>query len=175
MNMIVCYYLTILIKLIRLSIINSVLIRKVIFTVFIIKNIKILKELLFNKIITPLKLIAMPKINPKHAKRVSTYSSDASESDTKSRKTKGLGRICSVKGCKNLSIHSLSLVQYQPSIGAAKLELKPLKGTRKLNICKNHYKSIKKYKKKDDKILKPNKFQGGTKKFKREKLQARLE
>ena len=117
----------------------------------------------------------MPKMNPKHAKRESRFTSDSDNFASKDRKTKTLSRICAVKDCTEFAIHTLSIVQYQPSLGAAKLELKPMKGARKFNICKEHYKAIKKYKKKDDKILKPSKFQTGNKKYKREKMQTRLE
>jgi hypothetical protein len=137
--------------------------------------LKFLRKYLYYKLIKPLKLIDMPKSNPKHAKRALKLSQDSDDLLTKRKSSKGIGRKCSIKNCKDTSIHSLSLQQYQPSIGAAKLELKPLKGARKFNVCKKHYKAIKKYKKKDDKILKPSKFQDGSNKFKQGRYQARLE
>ena len=116
----------------------------------------------------------MPKKNPKH-KRKSLTTSKELEMDDPKKKTSRLMKICSVRGCKEESIHALSIVEYDSSVKGAGLELKPLKGSRRFRICKIHYKKIKKLKKKNEKLLKPNRFQDTGKKMKSGKIQNRLE
>ena len=117
----------------------------------------------------------MPKKNPKHQKKSLTSSTDLEADAQKKKGITRLKNICSVRGCKEESIHALSIIEYEPSVKGAGLELKPLKGSRRFRICKIHYKKIKKLKKKNEKLLKPSRFQDAGKKMKSGKIQNRLE
>lgn len=123
-------------------------------------------------LITCLNLMKMPKKNPKHQRK--SLTSDLETDDPKKKVTR-LMKTCSVKGCKEESVHALSVAEYGPSVKGAGLELKPLKGSRRFRICKIHYKKIKKLKKKNEKLLKPSRFQDSGKKMKSGKIQSRLE
>lgn len=117
-------------------------------------------------------MMKMPKKNPKHQRK--SLTTDLETDDPKKKVTR-LMKICSVKGCKEESVHALSVVEYESSVKGAGLNLKPLKGSRRFRICKIHYKKIKKLKKKSEKLLKPSRFQDSGKKMKSGKIQSRLE
>lgn len=117
----------------------------------------------------------MPKKNPKHQRKSLITSTDLEGDDPKKKKFARLKNICSVRGCKEESIHALSVIEYDSSVKGAGLELKPLRGSRRFRICKIHYKKIKKLKKKNEKLLKPSRFQDTGKKMKSGKIQNRLE
>lgn len=98
----------------------------------------------------------MPKKNPKHLKKTRSPPSNLSALGKKKiaavKKQKLNIKKCSVEGCDRPSVHSLSLMEYQTSIDKAGLKMIIPKGSRKFNICKEHYKAIKTHKKKEDKI-----------------------
>ena len=88
---------------------------------------------------------------------------------------KPTSKLCHIKGCFKESIHTLSISEYEPAIKKTGLNIQKQKGARRFNICKDHYKKMKRAKKQDDKLLKP-KFSAGPQKLpKREKIQKFLE
>ena len=120
----------------------------------------------------------MPKKNPKHIPKASNLTLSPRlkkrpipEASTK----KPLSKTCQIKGCTKESIHTLSLTEYEPSIKKMGLTIKAQKGARRFNICKDHYKDVKKARKKDEKYSKPQ-FESRSQKMpKREKIQSFLE
>ena len=68
---------------------------------------------------------------------------------------KPTSRTCHIKGCFKESIHTLSISEYEPSIKKLGLTIRKQKGARRFNICKDHYKKMKKAKKKDEKYTRP--------------------
>ena len=66
-------------------------------------------------------------------------------------------------------------MEYEPAIKKMGLSIKVQQGVHRFNICKEHYKSVKKTRKKDEKYRKPQ-FESKSQKIpKREKIQAFLE
>jgi len=118
--------------------------------------------------------IIMPKMNPKHKPKTSSLA--IKKTGTKRRAIpsastkKPLTKKCGIKGCVKDSIHTLSISEYEPSIKKIGLTLRKQKGARRFNICKDHYKKMKKAKKKDEKLTKPH-FVTDTQKIpKRDKI-----
>ncbi|MHA1821615.1 MAG: hypothetical protein ACTSU2_02295 [Promethearchaeota archaeon] len=119
----------------------------------------------------------MPKKNPKHRKRSHELPDNLpSLGKRKLEKAKGIvKKTCDIDGCKSPSIHSLSLVEYESAVKKAGLKLDIKSGARKFNICKEHYKKIKTFKKKEDKFTRPSFNEFKTKVPKRNKTQKLLE
>lgn len=118
----------------------------------------------------------MPKKNPKHQAQQRDLAKTNTPTD------KGKGKItpkeigCNVVGCKNPSIHSLSKQEWDSAISKAGLDLELATGSRKFNVCKEHYKAIKNVKKKDEKLIKHDKFGFGDQKAPRkDKIQRFME
>jgi hypothetical protein len=59
-------------------------------------------------------------------------------------------RVCSIEGCKNDVERSLPLEKYDSILKVASLKLKDTK-SRRLFVCRDHYKILKKYTKKEEK------------------------
>ncbi|MHA1793701.1 MAG: hypothetical protein ACTSVI_13745 [Promethearchaeota archaeon] len=87
----------------------------------------------------------MPKKNPKKKRESKVETSRAETSK------KGGTRTCNIKDCNKPAVRSLSRQEYETYMKDAGLELKSRK-ERKIYPCAEHYKMIKKKKKKDDKI-----------------------
>jgi hypothetical protein len=126
-------------------------------------------------------VIIIPKKNPKHKPKSSTL---AIKKSSKSKRralipsastTKPTNKTCHIKGCFKESIHTLSISEYEPAIKKIGLTIRKQKGARRFNICKEHYKKMKKAKKEQDKYLKPQFNSGSQKHPKPEKIQKFLE
>jgi hypothetical protein len=63
------------------------------------------------------------------------------------------GKTCNIKGCSAPAVRSLSKEAFDEYLRDARLELKSDK-ERKITPCDEHYKAMRKIKKKDDKITK---------------------
>lgn len=119
-------------------------------------------------------------MNPKH-KPKKTSQSIKKTSPTKKRLIPGASskkptsKLCHISGCFKESIHTLSISEYEPSIKKTGLTIKKQQGARRFNICKDHYKSMKKAKKQDEKLTKPQFSTGSQKIAKPEKIQKFLE
>ena len=107
----------------------------------------------------------MPKKNPKHKPKSSSLTI---KKTTKKRRTipsgstkKPTTKTCHIKGCFKESIHTISISEYEPSIKKLGLTIRKQKGARRFNICKDHYKRMKKAKKKEEKLIRPQ-FQTGS-------------
>ena len=114
-------------------------------------------------------------MNPKHRSKTSNL---VIKKSTKPQKRlipvastkKPTSRTCSIKKCFKESIHTLSITEYEPTIKKIGLTIEKEKGARRFNICKEHYKKMKKVKKKDEKLIKPQFAAGGNKIPKRDKI-----
>ena len=125
-------------------------------------------------------MIIIPKKNPKHTPKTSTLTVKKSTRTIKrsipsDSTKKPTSKLCHIKGCFKESIHTLSISEYEPAIKKAGLTIQKEKGARRFNICKDHYKKMKRAKKQDDKLLKPQFSAGSQKHPKREKIQKFLE
>jgi len=93
--------------------------------------------------------------------------------------TKPTNKLCHIKengkACFKESIHTLSISEYEPSVKKTGLLIRKQKGSRRFNICKDHYKKMKKAKKQDEKLTKPQFHSGSQKVAKPEKIQKFLE
>ena len=122
----------------------------------------------------------MPKMNPKHKSKTTSLTT-AKNSRPKRRAIpsastkKPTSKLCHIKACFKESIHTLSISEYEPSIKKTGLTITKQKGARRFNICKDHYKKMKKAKKQEDKYTKPKFQTGSTKVAKPEKIQKFLE
>lgn len=94
-------------------------------------------------------------------------------------RTKPTSKLCHIKengkSCFKESIHTLSISEYEPSVKKSGLQIRKQKGARRFNICKDHYKKMKKAKKQDEKLTKRQFNTSPQKVPKREKIQKFLE
>ncbi len=72
-----------------------------------------------------------------------------------------INKNCSVVGCEELAIRSLSKQKWEPYAEKAKLKLVKSRN-RNIFLCKEHYKVANKIRKSDEKVLKKNIFTEGN-------------
>ena len=112
-------------------------------------------------------------MNPKHRPKPSSLKKSSRPKKRmipSASQKKPTSRTCHIKGCFKESIHTLSITEYEPSIKKLGLTLQKQKGARRFNICKDHYKRMKKAKKKDEKFTRPEFNKGSQKIPKRDKI-----
>ncbi|TFG17267.1 MAG: hypothetical protein EU530_10895 [Promethearchaeota archaeon] len=123
-------------------------------------------------------------MNPKHKPKTSSLAINKSSRPKRipipaASSTKPTSKTCHIKEngkqCFKESIHTLSISEYEPSIKKTGLLITKQKGARRFNICKDHYKKMKRAKKQDEKLTKPKFTTGSQKIAKPEKIQKFLE
>lgn len=97
----------------------------------------------------------MPKFNPKHKK---------TNSPEPKMGVKRESQICDLNNCSSKVKQHIAKTNYEKYAQELKWELKTRASkSRKIGLCKDHYKDYKKYQKKDDKLTKYRDFDGNNK------------
>jgi hypothetical protein len=103
--------------------------------------------------------LLMPKMNPKHKPKTIALTKKTSRPKKRpipiESTKKPTSKLCHISKCFKESIHTLSISEYEPAIKKLGLTINKQKGARRFNICKEHYKKMKRAKKKDEKLTRP--------------------
>ncbi|HMF33361.1 MAG TPA: hypothetical protein VKK79_18185 [Candidatus Lokiarchaeia archaeon] len=100
------------------------------------------------------------------SKRMAKIDETLREKSQKNKATEGSEakpkRVCSIEGCQNEVERSLPLEKYDSILKLANLKMKDTK-SRRLFVCRDHYKVLKKYTKKEEKATYQRNSPGGMK------------